>query len=96
MSVNILIFFYGIAVQTRYHKYLNEIQGNYLMDSALVLAIHDAEDNSFTNISKNLIFNEKNIGYTINKIDDKNVYVKVFYNQKNKIKYREYLKKYKR
>jgi hypothetical protein len=96
MSVNVLIFFYGIAVQTRYHVYLNEIQGNYLLDSALVLAIHDAEDNNSTDINRNFVFNGKNIGYTINKIDDKNVYVKVFYNEKNKIKYREYLKKYER
>lgn len=80
-------------MQTKYHKHLNDIQNGYFLDSALVLAIHDFEDNNLTNINKELIFNKKHIGYTVNKIDDEKIYIKVFYKEKNKIITREYLRK---
>lgn len=93
ISNNILIFFYGIFLQTKYQKYLNKAQENYLLDSALILAIHDFEDSDSSNISKELVLNKKKIGYTINKIDDKKIYIKVFYKKNNKIISREYLRK---
>ncbi len=91
ISNNILIFFYGVFLHTDYRKHLNETQENYLLDSALVLAVHDFEDSNAANINKELVFNKKNIGYTVNKIDDEKIYIKVFYKAKNRIKYREYL-----
>lgn len=93
ISNNILIFFYGIFMQTKYQEYLNKTQENYLLDSALVLAIHDFEDSASSNISKERVFNKKKIGYTINKIDDEKIYIKVFYKKNNKIISREYLRK---
>jgi len=91
ISNNILIFFYGIFLHTKYQKYLNATQENYLLDSSLVLAVHDFEDNNVVNIKKELVFNKKNIGYTVSKIDDEKIYIKVFYKDKNSTKYREYL-----
>jgi hypothetical protein len=92
ISNNILIFFYGVFMQIKYHGYLKSVQENYLLNSALVLAIHDFEDNKQTNINKELAFNKYNIGYSTNKIDDKKIYIKVFFKEKNRIKYREFLK----
>ena len=80
-------------MQTKYHHHLKTAQVNYLLDSALVLAIHDFEDSGSANINKELSFKKQKIGYTINKIDYKKIYIKVFYKEKNKNIYREYLKK---
>jgi|DewCreStandDraft_4_1066084.scaffolds.fasta_scaffold04556_5 hypothetical protein len=92
ISNNIFVFLCGIFMQTKYYEHFNKMQGAYLLDSALVLAIHDFEDNNQPEINKEIIFNKKKIGYSINKIDDEKIYIKVYYKQKDKIIYREYLK----
>lgn len=92
ISNNIFVFLCGIFMQTKYYEYLKKTQGEYFLDSALILAVHDFEDNKQPDVNKEIIFNKKKIGYSINKIDDEKIYIKVYYKEKDKIIYREYLK----
>lgn len=92
ISNNILIFFYGVFMHVKYKEYLNKTQENYLLDSCLVLAIHDFEDTGLAHTNKEKILNKKTVGYTINKIDEGKIYIKVYYKEKSKTRYREYLK----
>jgi len=90
---NFFIFFFGLVFSAKAANYETVQQDNYILDSALTLAIQAREDSRIMPLLE-AEFTMKNraAGYTVKKLDSGGDYIKVYIKKNNEILYREYLK----
>jgi len=93
ISNNIFVFIYGIYAYCKASDYENKQQENYILDSALTLALHAHEDNILLpEIEKEFRLKGIGAGFVLKKLDTGKIYIKVYIKERNKAAYREYLK----
>jgi hypothetical protein len=90
---NFLVFVFGVVFAVKAANYENVQQDNYVLDSALTLAVQAREDSRIMPLLESE-FTMKNraAGYTVKKLDTGGDYIKVYIKKYNEILYREYLK----
>jgi hypothetical protein len=90
---NFLIFIFGLVFAAKAAKYERTQQENYILDSALTLAIQAREDNRIVPaLEAEFALQNRAAGYTVRKLDNGGDYIKVFIKKGNEILFREYLK----
>jgi hypothetical protein len=90
---NFLIFVFGLVFSAKAANYENVQRENYILDSALTLAVQAREDNRIMPLLE-AEFNMKNktAGYSVKKLDTGGDYIKVYIKKSSEILYREYIK----
>ena len=90
---NFLVFVFGAVFSAKAARYESSQQDNYVLDSALTLAVQAREDDRFMPLLE-AEFGLKNrvAGYTVKRLDTGGDYVKVYIKKGNEILFREYLK----
>ena len=90
---NFLIFAFGIVFSVKAANYENVQQDNYILDSALTLAIQAREDSRLMPLLESeFTMKNRTAGYTVKKLDTGGDYIKVYIKKDNEILYREYQK----
>jgi hypothetical protein len=92
ISNNVFVFLYGLRLYSASLSYHSKQQDNFVLDSALALAVHAYEDSpTKTGIEQEFSLAGRQAGYTARRLDSDGVYFRVYLKKKDGDIYREYL-----
>ena len=90
---NFLIFVFGLVFSVKAASYENTRRENYILDSALTLALQAREDNSYMPVlEKEFTLQGKNAGYSVKMLETGGDYIKVYIKKDSEILFREYMR----
>ena len=93
ITSNFMVFIFGVVFAVKAAAYENVQKENYILDSALTLAIQAREDSRIMpQLEAEFAMENRTAGYTVKKLDAGGDYIKVYIKKDNEILYREYLK----
>lgn len=90
---NFLIFIFGLVFSVKAANYERVQQDNYVLDSALTLAVQAREESRIMPLLEaEFTFKNRIAGYTVKKLDTSSDYIKVYIKKDNEMLFREYLR----